>query len=281
MLKIESLSKSFGQVCAVDQLNLSLHPGEIFGFLGPNGAGKTTTISMISGLIKPDSGHISIGAYGSPLKAKARQQLGVAPQALALYEPLTATENLTFFAKMYGLSGSALVQAVNDALQLADLEDRKDDPVAIFSGGMKRRLNLATAMIHKPQLLLLDEPTVGVDPQSRNALLESIQVLKQAGHTIVYTTHYMEEAQKICDRVAIMDHGKLLALGTIDELIHQHGADYTVQILSDEKPVTLKGKNPLELLNSLKLDPNKDRISVRPPDLEQVFLNLTGRQLRD
>ncbi|MCP3673164.1 MAG: ABC transporter ATP-binding protein [Gammaproteobacteria bacterium] len=281
MLEITEVSKGYDNLLAVDNLNLKVKCGEIFGLLGPNGAGKTTSISMISGLVRPDSGQIQLAGIGEPHLTSSRQSLGVAPQTLALYEPLTPIENLTFFGKMYGLEGATLKAAVQDALVLADLESRKDDAVSGFSGGMKRRLNLAAAMIHKPKLLLLDEPTVGVDPQSRNVLLENISALRDQGHTIIYTTHYMEEAQKICDRVAIMDKGKILALGTVSELIQKHGGDYEITIHKPDSEEIIISNNPVQILDERNIDPNTDFVEVRPPNLEQVFFNLTGKQLRD
>lgn len=281
MLILSKVTKSYGELVAVDNLELEIKEGEIFGLLGPNGAGKTTSISMISGLIKPDNGSINIAGKGAPHLAESRHSLGVAPQSLALYESMTARENLTFFGKMYGLSADTLKTAVDDALILADLESRQNSRVAEFSGGMKRRLNLAVAMIHKPKLLLLDEPTVGVDPQSRNALLDNVLKLRDQGHTIIYTTHYMEEAQKICDRIAIMDKGKLLALGSVSELIQQHGGDYQIIIKSPAGEETLNSDNPAKTLAEKNLDPNTDFVEVRPPNLEQVFFHLTGKQLRD
>jgi len=281
MLKITTIAKSYGELVAVDGLDLEINEGEIFGLLGPNGAGKTTSISMISGLIKPDSGSIDIAGRGAPHLAESRRSLGVAPQSLALYESLTARENLTFFGKMYGLSSAELKTAVDDALILADLESRQNSKVAEFSGGMKRRLNLAVAMIHKPKLLLLDEPTVGVDPQSRNALLDNVLKLRDQGHTIIYTTHYMEEAQKICDRIAIMDKGRLLALGTVSELIQKYGGEYQIIITSSAGEETISSNNPAKTLAEKNLDPNTDFVEVRPPNLEQVFFHLTGKQLRD
>ncbi len=281
MLEITAVSKGYDDLIAVDNLNLNIESGEVFGLLGPNGAGKTTIISMISGLVRPDSGQISLAGIGEPHLASSRQSLGVAPQTLALYEPLTPIENLTFFGKMYGLSGAILKSAVQDSLMLADLESRKNDAVSGFSGGMKRRLNLAAAMIHKPKLLLLDEPTVGVDPQSRNALLENISALRDQGHTIIYTTHYMEEAQKICDRVGIMDKGKILALGTVNELIQRHGGEYEITIQKPDSEEIINSNNPVQVLDDRNIVPGTDFVEVRPPNLEQVFFNLTGKQLRD
>ncbi|WP_456404920.1 ABC transporter ATP-binding protein [Thiolapillus sp.] len=280
-MTIKRLRKTYGDLLAVDSLDLSLREGEIFGFLGPNGAGKTTTIAMIAGLMEQDEGEIRFGDAGVPTDPQTRLQLGYVPQELALYGSLTARENLQFFGKMLGLKNRALKQAVNDALQLAELTDRANDRIDTFSGGMKRRLNLAVAMLHRPRLLLLDEPTVGVDPQSRNALLQGILELRERGHTIIYTTHYMEEAQKICDRIGIMDHGRLLSVGTVKELIHAHGGEYEIILQNEEGDRSIRDINPLHALQSLDFHPENDLLSIKPPDLEQVFLNLTGRTLRD
>ncbi len=281
MLSVNQISKRFGDFIAVRELSFAVEEGEIYGLLGPNGAGKTTTLSMVSGLLSPDSGRITLADGRPPDNPQARRQLGLAPQSLALYESLTARQNLTFFARMLGFSGARLKQAVAAALALAELTDRADEAVSQFSGGMKRRLNLAAAMIHKPALLLLDEPTVGVDPQSRNALLDSIMALRDAGHSIVYTTHYMEEAQKICDRVGIMDHGQLLAEGTVAELIHRHGGQYHITLQRQGQLRQARHDNPMQILNEWGFDPATDLLTIQPPDLESVFLNLTGRQLRD
>ncbi len=281
MLVLNNVRKHHGDCVAVDGLSLCVQAGEIYGLLGPNGAGKTTTLSMIAGLLLPDSGRIELADGMSPDNPQARWYLGLAPQSLALYEPLSARENLRFFGRMLGLRGRHLRVAVDDALALAELSERADEPVRQFSGGMKRRLNLAVAMLHKPRLLLLDEPTVGVDPQSRNALLESIRFLRDAGHSIVYTTHYMEEAQKICDRVGIMDHGRLLAEGTVPELIRAYGGDYLVRLQRGEKTSTYRHSHPMELLTDLGFDPDLDIVAIEPPNLESVFLHLTGRHLRD
>ncbi len=288
MLSIQNLSKSFADFKAVKNLSFEVRKGEIYGLLGPNGAGKTTTLSMIAGLLVPDSGSIRLASSdpgdemaSDPMDPVARLQLGLAPQSLALYETLTARQNLHFFAQMLGFSGDELTCAVADALELAELSDRADGPVSQFSGGMKRRLNLAVAMLHRPENLLLDEPTVGVDPQSRNALLDSIMALRDAGHSIIYTTHYMEEAQKICDRVGIMDHGQLLAEGTVAELLHRYGGDYHIRLQRQGQVLETQHKNPVQVLNEWGFDPDSDLLSIKPPNLESVFLNLTGRTLRD
>jgi ABC-2 type transport system ATP-binding protein len=240
--------KSFGKTVAVDGLSLSVRKGEVLGLLGPNGAGKSTSVSLAVGLLAPDAGTVTIDG-GNPSDPAVRQRIGVAPQALAIYDLLSGEENLRFFGQVYGLSGAALEARVAWCLEFVGLTDRRKDWAGGYSGGMKRRLNLAAALLHDPDLLLLDEPTVGVDPQSRNSIFESIESLHRQGRTVIYTTHYMEEAARLCDRIAIVDHGQLLALGTVDDLIAQHGGEATVV--------------------------------VQGPTLEKVFLNMTGRSLRD
>lgn len=281
LLEVQQLSKSYGDLKAVDHLDLQLLAGETLGFLGPNGAGKTTSIAMIAGLLKPDAGNIRLGDRGSPADPRARLMLGYVPQELAIYDGLSARENLLFFGSMTGLGGSALKKAADRALELARLQDRARDPAQQLSGGMKRRLNLAVALLHQPRLLLLDEPTAGVDPQSRNALLETVEELRQQGHGILYTTHYMEEAQKICTRVGIMDQGRLLAMGSVQELIRAHGGNYTVTLENETGTRSRRDRDPLAALQALEFDARRDLLFIRPPDLEQVFLNLTGRQLRE
>jgi ABC-2 type transport system ATP-binding protein len=197
-LALRGLRKRFGKTVAVDGLSLSVRKGEILGLLGPNGAGKSTTVHMAVGLLSPDEGEVQVAGLGSPRQPEVRRQLGVAPQALALYEALSAEENLRFFGQIYGLSGRRLAERVDWALEFSALTERRRDAAGTFSGGMKRRLNLAAALVHDPRILLLDEPTVGVDPQSRNAILERIAELRQQGRTVVYTTHYMEEVTRLC-----------------------------------------------------------------------------------
>ncbi len=281
MLEFDRVRKAYGDLVAVDGLSLRVRPGEVYGLLGPNGAGKTTTLSLAAGLQKPDSGYVRLAGGLTPDNPKARLHLGLAPQSLALYEVLSARENLRFFGRMLGLGGRRLRSAVGAALELADLSERADEPVRQFSGGMKRRLNLAVAMLHKPRLLLLDEPTVGVDPQSRNALLDSVRALRDDGHSIVYTTHYMEEAQKVCNRVGILDQGRLLAEGTVPELLRAHGGKYRVRLQRAGETRLYHHADPLAVLEGIEFDPSTDTVSIEPPDLESVFLNLTGRQLRD
>jgi ABC-2 type transport system ATP-binding protein len=281
MIKAEDLHKSFGSLKAVKGLSLTVRPGEVFGFLGPNGAGKTTTISMMIGLLEPDAGTVKIDGGGSPLDVKHRAKIGLAPQALALYEDLTGRENLSFFGKLQNLSGRKLKERVNWALDFVGLAERAKDRAGTYSGGMQRRLNLAVALIHEPPILLLDEPTAGVDPQSRNALFENIQALREEGRTVVYTTHYMEEAERLCDRVGIIDHGELLALDTVEGLIRGHGGRDTLVAECGETEKRVEIDDPLQALDRLREEEDLRSFRVERPDLEQVFLNLTGRQLRD
>ena len=223
MLTLTDVRKSFGTTVAVNGLSLRVRAGEVLGLLGPNGAGKSTTVSLAVGLLAPDSGSVAIEGLGDPKDPGVRRRLGVAPQALALYDLLTAEENLRFFGEVYGVPRTDLAPRVAWCLDFVELTDRKGDRVGTYSGGMKRRLNLAAALVHQPDLLLLDEPTVGVDPQSRNKIFDNIETLGREGRTIIYTTHYMEEAERLCDRIAIVDAGRLLALGTPAELVAVHG----------------------------------------------------------
>jgi ABC-2 type transport system ATP-binding protein len=281
MLTLENVRKSFGKIVAVDGLSLSVRKGELLGLLGPNGAGKSTSVSLAVGLLAPDSGRISVEGLGSPAEPAVRQQIGVAPQALALYDLLTGDENLRFFGQMYGLGGAALDERVRWCLDFVGLTDRKDDRAGGYSGGMKRRLNMAAAFIHDPDLLMLDEPTVGVDPQSRNKIFEIIEALHREGRTVIYTTHYMEEAERLCDRIAIVDHGKLLALGTLAELLAAHGGPPTLVVKSNGVEQRIQAADPLAELNRIAARAPIDAFQMERPTLEQVFLRLTGRSLRD
>ena len=310
MIKTHALSKSFGAQRAVDGLELSILEGEIFGLLGPNGAGKTTTIHMLVGVLAPDAGRIDIAGGADATSSQTRRRIGIAPQRLAIYDELSAEENLAFFARLYGLGASILSERVDWGLEFSGLEERRRDRVSTFSGGMKRRLNFACALVHDPQICFLDEPTVGVDPQSRNHIFDRVESLRGEGRTIVYTTHYMEEAQRLCDRIAIVDHGKLLALGSVEGLIAEHGGASRVRI--DLRPATTEseieeireticrdsgGPDSVELeSNELRFESSEpfamiarlgqrgdtiESLHVDRPDLERVFLNLTGRSLRD
>ncbi len=296
-LIVEDLKKSFGDIKAVQSVSFEVPKGETFGLLGPNGAGKSTTLSMLSGLISPDSGSVSIDGQ-SALQAPKRiiGKIGVAPQSLSLYEEMSAEENLAFFGKLFGFGGKRLKERMAWALDFARLQDRKKDRVKTFSGGMKRRLNMVCGLVHDPELILLDEPTVGVDPQSRNHIFDSIEKLKELGRTIIYTTHYMEEAERLCDRVAIIDHGEILAMDTVDQLISTHAGESLVEAVLSElppEPASLPGKiegmilkvsthEPMEVVAKLVSSGVKiKKLKVDRADLESVFLNLTGRKLRD
>lgn len=298
MIEVSKLSKSFGSRKAVKEVDLSIVRGETFGLLGPNGAGKSTTIGMLVGLVRPDSGEVKI-AGGNPSQAEVRRKIGIAPQSLSLYDNLSAADNLSFFGSMYGLHGSNLRERVRWGLEFAGLSDRANDRVVTFSGGMKRRLNIAVGLVHRPEVLLLDEPTVGVDPQSRNHILESIAKLASDGLTIIFTTHYMEEAERLCDRIAIIDHGQILANDKLDNLIQRFGGKslVTAQIVHRPSAVILDGytegsiaENELRFQSEqpvVKLAELQQQgvqfgpIRIDQPNLESVFLSLTGRTLRD
>jgi ABC-2 type transport system ATP-binding protein len=247
MLDVKNLRKSFGSLVAVDDVSLSVAKGQLVGLLGPNGAGKTTTVSMIAGLLTPDRGEVRIAGHrlaGDTDPAKRR--IGFVPQDLALYDELSARDNLRFFGALYELTGRALDQAMASVLGLVELGDRARDRVKTFSGGMKRRLNLAAGLLHDPDILLLDEPTVGVDPQSRNAIFDNLETLKRRGKALIYTTHYMEEVERLADRIVVIDHGRVIAEDSLDGLQSRVAG-----------------------------------VGGGRATLESVFLTLTGRSLRD
>jgi ABC-2 type transport system ATP-binding protein len=309
VFQVEGLVKNYGPLRAVDDVSFSVPMGEVYGLLGPNGAGKTTIMSMLSGLLAPDEGRIrfdSIDLAAEPLKVKA--QLGVVPQEPALYENLSARENLSFWGGLYGLSGAPLTQAVDRVLDLVGLKDRAKDPIKRYSGGMKRRINLALGLVHGPRAVLMDEPTVGIDPQARLNILEAVKRVAAAGTTVIYTTHYLEEVEQLCDRIAIMDHGKILAEGTLDELKRRVGGRDIVTVrgsfaaaavmprfetlpgvqVTSVEPGRLvlsvegSGRGAVDLLGRvLAAGLPIDGISIQPPSLNTLFLNLTGRELRD
>jgi ABC-2 type transport system ATP-binding protein len=281
MLRLSHLHKRFGEIVAVDDLSLTVAPGEVFGLLGPNGAGKTTALHMAVGLLKPDGGTVAIAGQGAPTRPEVRRQIGVATQAVALYDELTGAENVAFFGQLQGLAGEPLQARVRAVLEFVQLWDRRRDRVKTYSGGMQRRLNLAVALVHDPRLLLLDEPTVAVDPQSRSAIFEQIMALKAQGRTVVLTTHHIEEAERLCDRVGILDHGKLLVLDTVDALIRAHGGRSLVVAETDHREVRVETDDPLAELTRLQGQGGLGQFRVERPSLESVFLNLTGRKLRD
>ena len=281
MINLTNLTKRFGSLTAVDDLTLEIRSGEVFGLLGPNGAGKTTTVNLAVGLLDPDDGSVDINGSGSPVNPAVRAGIGVAPQATAVYNDLTAEENLMFFGRLQHMHGSRLRKRVAESLEFVGLTDRRRDRVLTYSGGMKRRLNLAIALIHEPAVVFMDEPTAGVDPQSRNALFDNIEHLRAKGSTIVYTTHYMEEAQRLCDRVAIMDNGRLLALGTVSDLIAVHGGKSVLTAERSDESFRVETADPVGELLRIQESGRLQSFHVESPDLESVFLNLTGRKLRD
>jgi ABC-2 type transport system ATP-binding protein len=311
ILEVQNLAKNYGDFAAVKGISFDIEEGEIFSLLGPNGAGKTTTISMLSTLYAPTAGDATIGGHSitkNPMAVK--KVIGVVPQELALYEDLTARENLVFWGQMYGLSGKPLNSRVDEVLEQIGLTDKAKNRVKTYSGGMKRRVNIGVGLLHKPRLLFMDEPTVGIDPQSRRAILETVKDLNKQGMTLLYTTHYMEEAEELSDRVGIIDHGELIAIGTQKELTQQVGETETLILHVGESDdpealaASLKGvKDVLEanatdhevsiitpdaedILAAVVSRANERgvkirSIDIREPNLEAVFLHLTGRALRD
>jgi len=309
VINVDKLSKHYGEMRAVDGISFRAEPGRIFGLLGPNGAGKTTTLGCISGLLKPTAGHVSVMGHDVQREGPAaRAALGVVPQELALYEELSARENLDYWGGAYGLGGAALKARVAAALERVELVDRAKEPVKRFSGGMKRRLNFACGIVHAPKVLLLDEPTVGVDPQSRVRLLELVRELAAGGACVLYTTHYMEEAEKLCDELAIVDRGHVIAMGTMDELRAQLGERDILrisghfepeavrrglsglagvgEIVADAEGITLDlpqaSRRLPEVFAALAAAGGEPReTTLTRPSLESLFIKLTGRELRE
>jgi ABC-2 type transport system ATP-binding protein len=309
IIEIKNLVKRYKDFLAVDNLNLAIKEGEIFGLLGPNGAGKTTTINTMVGLTKIDSGEIKI--FGKNLKQheiEIKKNMGVVPQDIAIFGELTAYENVTFFGKLYGLKGEDLKNKVEQALNFTGLWERRKDFPKNYSGGMKRRLNIACAIVHQPKIIIMDEPTVGIDPQSRNHILQSVKELNRLGSTIIYTSHYMEEVEELCTNISIMDHGKVIASGSKEELkalissqdkisIEVSHLNFTlmdnlkklsgVRDCSNEGNIikVISDKNSKNLSNIIDIINNNDSeilsINIEKPTLEGVFLTLTGRNLRD
>ena len=279
MLRLEQLVRRFGAVTAVGGLSLEVRRGEVLGLLGPNGAGKSTTLAMAIGLLEPDGGRVSYDGLGSPRSASVRARIGYAPQSLALYDELTGIENLRFFARLQGIR--KVRERVDAALDRVQLAPRAGDRVRTYSGGMQRRLNLAVALLNDPEFLLLDEPTAGVDPQSRNSILELVRSLSDEGRTVVYTTHYMEEAARVCHRIAVMDHGRILDVGTLGELIARHGGETALVVERGEAAERKLVADPVRELATVLAAGGVTGVRIEPPDLETVFLSLTGRSLRD
>ena len=309
VLTCHDLRKRFGDRTAVDGVGFTIHAGETYGLLGPNGAGKTTTISMICGILPADAGEVQVaGVKVDTGTVAAKGAIGYVPQDLAIYPDLSARENLTFFGRLYGLRGPRLRERIAEVLSVIDLADRADERTERFSGGMKRRLNIGIGLLHRPRLLVLDEPTVGVDPQSRNAILSSVEALSAAGMGILYTTHYMEEAERLCDRVGVIDEGKIIAEGTRRELVALVGGLDKVKLgatgelapaaaavrqlpgVKDATPheggiellvVEARRSLPAILSAIAEVGVGIRSVEVVEPDLEAVFLHLTGKALRD
>jgi len=325
---VTDLVKRFGENTAVDGVSFDIREGEIFGLLGPNGAGKTTTISMISCLLAPTSGTVTVDGHSvTAAPGKVKCALGVVPQEIALYPTLTALENLKFWGRMYGLGGTLLDERVGEALEIAGLADRAKERIETYSGGMKRRINIAAGIMHHPRVLLMDEPTVGIDPQSRNHILQTVKELNRRGMTVLYTSHYMEEVELLCDRVGIVDHGRLIALGPLEELKRLVGDENVISVrlaaLPDGALEALRAIPEVDSVTSAATGDEKQdaeatgqapedegvtvqvlskdsgtviadvvgilgrsgarilSVDVREPNLESVFLHLTGKSLRD
>ena len=305
MLQVTSVTKRYGPTTALDAITLEIARGEFFGLLGPNGAGKSTLMSLIAGLREPDSGGIMLdGVRLARGDVITRSQLGLVPQTVALYEDLSAEQNLHIFGQLYGLHGARLRERIDEALAAAQLDDRRGQAVKTFSGGMQRRLNLVAGLLHRPKLLLCDEPTVGVDPQSRNAIFDYLERLNREGLTVIYSTHYMEEATRLCSRIGIIDHGKILALGTLEELLAQ--LPFEDEVVFPSSPAVAAFATELTPLGHLSAGEGWHRFrphaaarlsafyalaeshalsprlfSHERPTLEALFLHLTGRKLRE
>lgn len=309
LIEIKNVCKSYGNLKAVDDVSLTVNEGEIFGLLGPNGAGKSTLISILCTLIPANTGEVFIN--NNSLKknaAEIKKVLGLVPQEIALYPSLTAKENLTFWGRMYGLKGKLLKERVDEALETSGLKDRAKEIIESYSGGMKRRINIAAALLHHPKIVIMDEPTVGIDPQSRNHILETVLKLNKEGMTVIYTSHYMEEVELLCSRIAIMDNGKIIASGSSEQLKKLVGSadiinvtildmkagieeevrkiDGVKKLSFDEGKVSVTAESADKVLARLisTLDAHKCKIQmidVKQPNLESVFLHLTGRALRD
>ena len=305
MLTLTSVQKRYGALTALNQVSLTVERGEFFGLLGPNGAGKSTLMSLVAGLRAPDAGTLTLdGQTLGPANTAARVSLGLVPQSIALYEDLSAEQNLRIFGELYGLRGGELRSRVHEALEAVQLADRRHEQVKHFSGGMQRRLNIVAALLHRPKLLLCDEPTVGVDPQSRNAIFDYLERLNREGLTIIYSTHYMEEATRLCSRIGIIDHGQVLALGTLDELLTRlpfeeeirfgataATAPFAAELATRGDLARVDGTHRFRpkpdfrmstfysLAEAHELPPRT--FTTERPTLEAVFLSLTGRQLRE
>jgi ABC-2 type transport system ATP-binding protein len=307
MIKVQNLNKSFGDFKAINNIDLSVKKSEIFGLLGPNGAGKSTLINILSTVLKADSGEIYINGIDLSINPDSNKQIiGIVPQEISLYDNFSAYDNLLFFGKLYGIDKKIVKKRIDEILILIGLENRKNDLIKNYSGGMKRRINIAAALLHQPEILLMDEPTVGVDPQSRNQIFDIVEALNKKGMTIIYTTHYMEEVERLCDTIAIMDNGKIIAQGTLEELqntsktkellklnfrgltnqqFENFKKQFDVEVIKEDNELSIKCTIEKELNNILsyavKNDLNIIDIDRKKATLETIFLELTGKKLRD
>jgi ABC-2 type transport system ATP-binding protein len=308
MITVENLRKKFGKQIALNGINFSIREGEFYGLLGPNGAGKTTTISIVSTILEADEGSVSIAGMDlSKNKSECKRIIGIVPQEIALYDKFSAEQNLQFWGSLYDIEKGVLNNRIDEVLHLLGLDDRRKDQISVYSGGMKRRINIASALLHRPKILFLDEPTVGIDPQSRNLIFEVIEKLHKEGMTIVYTTHYMEEAERLCDRIGIIDKGEIVAQGTLSELREtsqmKEAILFRFASLDEEKTARIKTEINTEFAlgeNSITFAVNNTQhdlprlvnecsslglvvtqIEMLPVNLETIFLKLTGKQLRD
>jgi ABC-2 type transport system ATP-binding protein len=302
-LDVRDLRKSYGNTAALQGVSFSVRSGSCFGLLGPNGAGKSTTMKILTGIVVADAGTVRVlGLDAAKQQNAIRRQVGYVPQDVTLYEPLSARDNLVFFGEMYGIRGVELRQRIQEVLRATGLEQRANEPVAKFSGGMKRRINIAAALLHRPKLLILDEPTVGIDPQSRNYIFEMIRSLRAQGVTIIYSTHYMEEVEVLCDDVAIIDHGRVIAQGSLSDLLNRFGEKavyvemdgfeqllpfpYPCKISRRDEGWMIETQHRLQLMNFILQSALERQLDIRAlemvrPSLESVFLALTGTSLRD
>ena len=306
MLKIENLKKTYGKIEALKNINLEIEEGEFFGLLGPNGAGKTTLMNVIIGYLSADSGRIIFNNSTISTQCSSfKNQIGYVPQEISLYQELSAEQNLKIFGKLFKLNDSHLKAKIHEVLELVGLQDRIKDSVKDFSGGMKRRLNIAASLLHDPKLILCDEPTVGVDPQSRNAIFDLLQKLSKEGKTIIYTTHYMEEAERLCDRLAVIDYGEIRAIGDLSSLISLIDYKDKLRIIKNSESLkfldqfkdlgeVIQNENIIDIIPSKefsrlsklfveieKIGLSEELLSIKRATLEDVFLHLTGRRLRD
>lgn len=303
VLEISNLTKKYASKTAVDHISFSVKQGSCFGLLGPNGAGKSTTMKIITGIIGYDSGEVKVLGQDNRQKSdEIKQQTGYVPQEITVYDKLSAFNNLLFFGELYGLKGNELKKRIDEVLEQVGLKEHSSSPVKTFSGGMKRRINIAAALLHKPRLLILDEPTVGIDPQSRNHIFNMMKELKSQGVTVIYSTHYMEEVEALCDDITIIDHGKIIAKGALNDVLEKYAPSaiylepediaeapvfkHAVKVYAKDKGWIIESAHVMETMQDIAQDALNRKIKVKElgivrPSLETVFLSLTGTSLRD